>query len=42
MAIKKDPDYALAYAGLAYAYMVLTWYAAVPPEENYQKAKQAA
>jgi len=42
MAIKKDPDYALAYAGLAYAYMVLTWYAAVPPEENFQKAKQAA
>ncbi len=42
MAIKKDPDYAQAYAGLAYAFMVLTWYAAVPPEENYQKAKQAA
>jgi len=42
LAIEKDPDFALAYAGLAYAYMVLSFYAPVLPKENYQKAKQAA
>jgi len=42
LAIEKDPDFALAYAGLAYAYMALSFYAPVLPKENYQKAKQAA
>jgi len=41
-AIEKDPDNALAFAGLAYSYMVLTWYTPISPQEAYPKAKKAA
>ncbi len=41
-AIKKDPQYALAYVGLADAYNSAGFYAARPPREVYPKAKQAA
>lgn len=44
-AIEKDPDYALAYAGLAYSHILLRDYAALSPSESYQealKAKEAA
>jgi DNA-binding winged helix-turn-helix (wHTH) protein/TolB-like protein/Flp pilus assembly protein TadD len=43
-AIEKEPDYALAYAGLADAYSVLGFYefGTLAPEENYQRAKTAA
>ena len=41
-AIEKDPGFALAYAGLAYAYQILSFYAAAPSKEYYPKAKQAA
>ena len=39
-AIKKDPNYALAYAGLADSYLVQ--FTMLPPKEVYPKAKQAA
>jgi TolB-like protein/Tfp pilus assembly protein PilF len=44
-AIEKDPDYALAHAGLAYSHYLLTHYAYLSPSEFYQealKAKEAA
>ncbi len=41
-AIKIDPDYALAYAGLADAYNILGSYEMLPPLEAYPKAKEAA
>jgi len=41
-ALQKDPDYALAYAGLADAYNILGTYNYVPPGEAYPKAKAAA
>ncbi len=41
-AIDKAPTYALAYAGLADAYMVLPYYAPVSPREAFPKAKAAA
>jgi adenylate cyclase len=41
-AIARDPTYALAYAGLAEAYMVLPRYAEAAPQETYPKAKAAA
>jgi len=41
-AIEKDPGYALAFAGLAYAYMVLSFYSPTPPKDLYPKARQAA
>jgi serine/threonine protein kinase/tetratricopeptide (TPR) repeat protein len=41
-AIEKDPDNALAFAGLAYSYMVLTWYKPISSQEAYPKAKKAA
>ncbi len=41
-AIDKDPGYALAFAGLAYAYLVLSFYSPTPPKDLYSKAKQAA
>lgn len=40
-AISIEPDYALAYAGLASAYNYLGWYGA-PANEVYPQAKQAA
>ncbi len=41
-AIEKDPNYALAYAGLADAYILLGVYCYVPPQESMPKAKAAA
>ncbi len=41
-AIEEDPNYALAYAGLADSYNILGFYSALPPKEAYQKAKAAA
>jgi TolB-like protein/DNA-binding winged helix-turn-helix (wHTH) protein/Tfp pilus assembly protein PilF len=40
-AIRKDPDYALAYAGLADVYGVLSDHDVLPPGEAYPKAKAA-
>jgi TolB-like protein/Tfp pilus assembly protein PilF len=39
-AIEVDPNYALAYAGLADTYYILAWYGLVPREEGYAKAKE--
>lgn len=41
-AIEKDPDYALAYAGLADTYNMLGTYVYLPSSEAFPKAKQAA
>jgi TolB-like protein len=41
-ASEKDPGYALAYAGLADAYVVLPSYSQTPSKETYPKAKAAA
>ncbi|HEX7999681.1 MAG TPA: protein kinase [Pyrinomonadaceae bacterium] len=41
-AIKKDLNYALAYAGLADAYGLLALYEAQPPQESFLKSKEAA
>jgi eukaryotic-like serine/threonine-protein kinase len=41
-AIEQDPNFALAYAGLADSYVLLPGYAAGSPEESYPKAKWAA
>ena len=41
-AIKTDPNYAMAYSGLADAYTLLTVYSNVPPRELMPKAKNAA
>ncbi|HEX2269268.1 MAG TPA: protein kinase [Pyrinomonadaceae bacterium] len=41
-AIEKDPNYALAYSGLADAYTLLTVYTNEPPVELMPKAKAAA
>jgi len=41
-AIGKDPSYALAYAGLADCYGVLSEYAGLPTRETYPKARAAA
>jgi eukaryotic-like serine/threonine-protein kinase len=41
-AIKADPNYALAYAGLADSYNVLSTNAVGPPREAFPKAKEAA
>ncbi len=41
-AIEKDPDYALAYVGLADAYNVIPFYSVGSPQECYPKAKEAA
>lgn len=41
-AIAKDPNYALAYVGLADAYASTGFYGARPPREVYPQAKQAA
>lgn len=42
MAIEKDPQYALAFAGLADAYIILGLYGASPPKFVMPKAKAAA
>jgi TolB-like protein/Flp pilus assembly protein TadD len=41
-AIQKDPNYALAYTGLADCYNLLPWYGGWLPKEAYPKAKAAA
>jgi eukaryotic-like serine/threonine-protein kinase len=41
-AIEQDPNFALAYAGLADTYVLLPGYGAGSPEESYPKAKSAA
>lgn len=41
-ALDRDPDYSLAWAGLADAYIILAIYSYCPPREAYPKAKQAA
>jgi serine/threonine-protein kinase len=41
-ALQNDPDYALAYAGLADAYNMLADYSYLPPAETFPKAAQAA
>ena len=41
-AIAKDPNYALAYAGLADCYDLLHEYSDLSPKESYPKAKVAA
>ncbi|HEX3186966.1 MAG TPA: protein kinase [Pyrinomonadaceae bacterium] len=41
-AIAKDPNYALAYSGLADSYTLLTVYSSESPRELMPKAKQAA
>jgi tetratricopeptide (TPR) repeat protein len=40
--VAEDPNYALAYAGLADAYFILTWYGWLPKLEGYAKAKEYA
>jgi TolB-like protein/Flp pilus assembly protein TadD len=42
MAIAKDPNFALAYAGLADTYNVLSVYGSWSPKDAYPKAKAAA
>ena len=41
-AIRLDPDFAHAYAGLADTYVLLSGYGAGTPQESFPKAKQAA
>ncbi len=41
-AIAADPNYALAYAGLASSYALLSQYAGAPPREAIPKARDAA
>jgi eukaryotic-like serine/threonine-protein kinase len=41
-AIEKDPNYALAYTGLADSYVLLGWNSYLPPKEVYPKGKAAA
>ncbi len=41
-AIEKDPNYALAYVGLADCYHILAWYSYVTPKEAWLRARAAA
>jgi len=41
-AVKKDPGYALAYAGLADSYVLLGWNSYLPPKEAFPRGKAAA
>jgi serine/threonine protein kinase/tetratricopeptide (TPR) repeat protein len=41
-AIEVDPDYALAYSGLADGYVVLSTFYVLPPKEAFAKGKSAA
>ncbi|HKC65150.1 MAG TPA: winged helix-turn-helix domain-containing protein, partial [Pyrinomonadaceae bacterium] len=40
-AIEKDPNFALAYVGMAVSYIKLNGYHVLPPEEAYSKARAA-
>jgi tetratricopeptide (TPR) repeat protein len=41
-AVAKDPNFAMAYVGLAHCYLILANFTYEPPEEVYPKAEQAA
>ena len=41
-AIARDPNYALAYAGLANSYVLVAFYGALPPKDILPKAREAA
>ncbi|MBD0369705.1 MAG: protein kinase [Pyrinomonadaceae bacterium] len=41
-AIERDPNYALAYAGMADAYVLFSGYSVSSPQDSYPKAKAAA
>jgi serine/threonine-protein kinase len=41
-AIARDPSYALPYAGLADAYVLVAFYGALPPKDILPKAREAA
>ncbi|MEK6405885.1 MAG: tetratricopeptide repeat protein [Acidobacteriota bacterium] len=41
-AIEKDPSYALAYVGLADAYVVIPFYSVGSPQDSFPRAKAAA
>src|SRR5437660_6313934 len=41
-AIEKDPNYALAYAGLSDYYAVMAFYGQMPPKEALRKSEEAA
>ena len=41
-AIRLDPNYALAYAGIADSYNMMGYWGVVPPREAFPKAKEAA
>ncbi len=41
-AVRREPTYALAYAGLADSYAMLALFEFLPPKEAYPKAKRAA
>jgi Serine/threonine protein kinase len=41
-AIKTDPDFALAFAGLADSQLLLSSYAGIPPQESFPNAKASA
>jgi TolB-like protein len=41
-AVDLDPDYALAYAGLADSYIVMPWFASIPARETLPLARAAA
>ena len=41
-AIAKDPAYALAYAGLADCYALISFFSTVPPQESFPKLQAAA
>ncbi len=41
-AIRLDPNYALAYTGLSYSYLLLPEYGSYPPKLGYPRAKDAA
>lgn len=40
-AIAKDPDYALAYTGLADTYAIIAFYSNIPPQPAFEEAKKA-
>lgn len=40
-AIAKDPDYALAYTGLADCYAIIPFYSNIPPKPAFEEAKKA-
>jgi serine/threonine protein kinase/tetratricopeptide (TPR) repeat protein len=41
-AVEKDPNYALAYAGVADSYVLLGWNSYLPPKEAFPRGKAAA